>query len=295
MKNLIIISDFFKEDYENSNLPCGGAELNDSVLFEHLESLGVVKAKIHSNQYELKFMLHYLKQNKDCTFLISNFANLHFRALAYLQKNCKYFIYEHDYKFHKARNPINYTDFLVPEEELININFFRSAEQIICLSELHRSIFEKNLNISNIHNTTCSLWTDDDLDYIKKLSQTAVKNGKTAVINTDNPIKRKAECVEFCEKSNLDYDLIASKDYREFLRIMSEYDSLVVLPGHPEPTPRVAVEAKMLNCKLYSNPKTLGVAYEDWFKLNGEDLVEEVRNIKSITLEYITRKTTGEV
>ena len=68
MKNLIIISDFFKEDYEKSDVPCGGAELNDSVLFEHLESLGIVKAKIHSNEYELRFMLHYLEQNKDCTF-----------------------------------------------------------------------------------------------------------------------------------------------------------------------------------------------------------------------------------
>tara|TARA_Y100001937_G_scaffold110326_1_gene155812 strand:+ start:167 stop:1054 length:888 start_codon:yes stop_codon:yes gene_type:complete len=295
MKNLIIISDFFKEDYEKSDVPCGGAELNDSVLFEHLESLGIVKAKIHSNEYELRFMLHYLEQNKDCTFLISNFANLHFRALAYLQKNCKYFIYEHDYKFHKSRNPINYTDFVVPEEELININFFRGAQQLICLSKLHKDIFEKNLRMNNIHNTTCSLWSDEDLDYIKFLCQTVEKNNKAAVVDTENPIKRKAECEKFCKESGLDYDLISSNDYRHFLETMSKYDSVVVLPGHPEPTPRIAVEAKMLNCKLYSNPRTLGIAHEDWFKLNGEELIEEVRNIKNKTLEYIARKITSEV
>ena len=257
-----------------------------------MDSLGLVKAKIHSNEHELKFMLHYLKQNRDCTFLISNFANLHFRALAFLQKNCRYFVYEHDYKFHKKRNPIDYRDFIVPEDELINKNFFKSAEQLICLSKLHKDIFEKNLGIRNIHNTTCSLWREDDLDYIKFLSQTVEKNNKTAVVDTNNPIKRKKECIEFCEQNNLEHDLISSADYRHFLEIMAQYESLVILPGHPEPTPRIAVEAKMLNCKLYSNSRTLGVAHEDWFRLNGEELVEEIREIKKKTLSYITERIT---
>lgn len=295
MKNIIIISDFFKEDYEKANRPCGGAELNDSVLFDHLDSLGLIKAKIHSNEYELKFMLHYLQQNKDCTFLISNFANMHFRVMAFLLKNCRYFIYEHDYKFHKNRNPINYKNFKVPEEDVININFFKRAEQLICLSQLHKDIFETNLNIKNIHNTTCSLWTDDDLEHIRFLSKSCKKNGKLAVIDTDNPIKRKRECIEYCERNKFQYDLISSADYRDFLELMSKYEGVVILPGHPEPTPRVVVEAKMMNCKIHSNKKTLGVAYEDWFSLNGEQLIEEVKKIKSNTLEYITGRLTNEV
>lgn len=295
MKKIIIISDLFREDYEKSDVPCGGAELNDSVLFDHLESLDLVKAKIHSNEHELKFMLHYLEQNKDCTFLVSNFANMHFRALAYLQKNCKYFIYEHDYKFHRKRNPIDCVDFVVPEHELINVNFFKSAQQLICLSKLHKDIFYANLGIDNIHNTTCSLWNDDDLDYIESLSISAEKNGKLAIVDTDNPIKRKQECIEYCKRNNLEYDLIKSPDYRHFLEIMSEYEGVVILPGHPEPTPRVAVEAKMLNCKVHSNPRTLGVAHEEWFKLDGQELVQEIRKIKNNTLTYITEKITGEV
>tara|TARA_R100000005_G_C5000201_1_gene207031 strand:- start:1085 stop:1972 length:888 start_codon:yes stop_codon:yes gene_type:complete len=295
MQKIIIISDLYKEDYEKANRPSGGAELNDGVLFEHLENLNLVKAKIHSNEYELKFMLHYLQQNKDCTFLISNFANLHFRASAFLIKHCRYFIYEHDYKFHKYRNPINYKDFIVPKEELINVNFFKKAEQLICLSKLHKDIFEKNLEMRNVHNTTCSLWTDEDLNYIAELSKSSVKNGKAAIVNTDNPIKRKKECIQYCRKNNIDYDLISSPDYKDFLKMMSTYESIVILPGHPEPTPRVAVEAKMLNCKIHSNSRTLGVAYEDWFHLNGEDLIEEIRNIKNNTLSYITKRLINEV
>lgn len=295
MQKIIIISDLYKEDYENAGRPSGGAELNDNVLFEHLESLGLVKAKVHSNEHELKFMLHYLQQNKDCTFLISNFANLHFRVSAFLIKHCRYFIYEHDYKFHKYRNPINYKDFIIPKEDLINVNFFKKAEQLICLSKLHKDIFEKNLDMTNVHNTTCSLWSDNDLDYIKDLSKTSKKNGKMAIVDTDNPIKRKQECIQYCKKNNIHYDLISSHNYRDFLEIMSRYAEIAILPGHPEPTPRIAVEAKMLNCKIHSNKRTLGVAYEDWFCLNGEKLIEEVRNIKNNTLSYITKRLVNEV
>ena len=73
--------------------------------------------------------------------------------------------------------------------------------------------------------------------------------------------------------------MISSPDYKEFLAKLSEYRGVVILPGHPEPTPRVAVEAKMLNCEVYSNPVTLGVAHEEWFKLSGDELIEEVKTI----------------
>lgn len=289
MKKVIIISDFFKEDFERQNIPCGGAELNDSVLFDHLESQGLVKIKLHSNQAPTKDMISFIKQNKDCTFLISNFSNMHFRTSAALLKDSKYFIYEHDYKFHKERNPIGFKDFKVPDNQLININFYKRAQEVICLSKLHKDIFYKNLKIDNIHNTTCSLWSDDILDFIEQNCEND-KNNKLAIVDTDNPIKRKQECEQYCLDNNFEYDLISAPVYKDFIKKMSEYKGMVILPGHPEPTPRVAVEARMLNCEIYSNPKTLGVAHEEWFKLSGKELIQEVRNIKQKTLNYITER-----
>ena len=81
MKKVIIISDFFKEDFEKQNIPCGGAELNDSVLFDHLEDQGLVHGKLHSNQASPKDMISFIEQNKEHVFLISNFSNMHFRGL----------------------------------------------------------------------------------------------------------------------------------------------------------------------------------------------------------------------
>lgn len=294
MRKIIIISDLFKKDYESANQPIGGAELNDDVLFSHLESKGIVKCKIHSNEFDCYEMINFIKSNKDCVYLISNFANLHFRVSAYLLDNCKYFIYEHDYKFHKYRNPINFNKFIAPKNQIINFNFFKNAKKVICLSKLHYDIFYENLGLTNLHNTTCSLWSQEILDYIEELS-TTTKNEKIAIVDSDNPIKRKNECVKYCIENDLEFDLIKSSNYKEFLKKLSEYRAVVLLPGHPEPTPRVAVEAKMLNCKIYSNPLSLGVAYEKWFALNGGDLIKEVKKIRDTALEYITGELTNEI
>ncbi len=293
-ENIIIISDLFKEDFAKLGSPPGGAELNDDVVFRHLDSLGLVKEKIHSSQFPPEEMVKYLKKNKECIFFISNFSALSFIATIFLMENCKYYIYEHDYKFHKLRNPIEYRDFIVPKHQLMNINFFKKAQEVICLSKLHFDIFKNNLNISNLHNTTCSLWSEEILKHIETLSETE-KNGKFAVVDSDNPIKRKEECIKYCTDNGIDFDLISSKDYKDFLSIMAKYEAVVILPGHPEPTPRVAVEAKMLNCKIHSNKKSLGVAHEKWFHLNGAELIKEVRKIRESTLNYITGRLLASV
>jgi hypothetical protein len=294
MKDLIIISDFFLEDFIKKQQPPGGAELNDNVLFEHLESLNIVKAKVHTTDFPKKEMLAFLKRNKQCTFLLSNFTGFPFECTVYLMENCRYFIYEHDYKFHKNRNPITYDNFIVPKNEIVNYNFFHRAEEVICLSKLHYDIFKNNLGIENIHNTTCSLWSDDLLNHMESLLSTK-KNNKVAIINTDNPIKRRDDCIRFCKSRGMEYDLISAPNPKDFLKLLSKYKAITILPGHPEPTPRVAVEAKMLNCKLLSNKRTIGVSYEDWFHLNGKELIEEIKNIRSRALEHITGRITGEI
>ena len=42
----------------------------------------------------------------------------------------------------------------------------------------------------------------------------------------------------------------------------------------------MAVEAKMLNCKFLSQKEVIGVAHEDWFPLNGDELIAEVRKMR---------------
>ena len=115
-------------------------------------------------------------------------------------------IYEHDYKFHKHRNPIKYNNFIVPKQEIINYNFFNNAERVVCLSKLHHDIFRDNLGLKNLHNTTCSLWSEEDMSFMESLIGTP-KNNKCAIVNSPNPIKRTKDCVEYCKENNLEFDV----------------------------------------------------------------------------------------
>tara|TARA_R100000808_G_scaffold24665_1_gene57467 strand:- start:8912 stop:9760 length:849 start_codon:yes stop_codon:yes gene_type:complete len=270
MTQVIFLQDFFASQH------LGGAELHDDVVAQHFESKGLLYAKV--NTYSLT--PEYILQNTDKKWFISNFVALKNVCKALLAKHCRYLIYEHDYKFLKNRNPIVYPEFLAPDETYqYNFTFYQNAAAVVCLSKMHRSIFAKNLTLPNLQNINCSMWSDTDLNLIQSLNNTP-KNEKYAVIQSSNPIKKTRQTVAFCEKANLPYDLIQAPNHHDFLRVLTQYKGLVFQTGHPEPTPRVAVEAKMLNCKFLSQKEVIGVAHEDWFPLNGDELIAAVRTMR---------------
>tara|TARA_R110002020_G_scaffold421418_4_gene630537 strand:- start:24490 stop:25335 length:846 start_codon:yes stop_codon:yes gene_type:complete len=279
---VIFLQDFFAHQH------LGGAELHDDVVASYFDSKGLLHSK--TNTYSLTPEI--ILENTDKAWFISNFAALPNVCKAVLAKHCKYLIYEHDYKFLKNRNPIVYPDFLAPAHgHKWNFTFYRNAKKVICLSKLHRRIFDKNLGLPNIDNINCSMWSDSDLDLIKSLNSTP-KIPRFAIIESSNPIKKTAQTITYCQKAQLPYDLIQAPTHHEFLTVLAQYQGLVFQTGHPEPTPRVAVEAKMLNCKFLSQKEVIGVAHEDWFHLNGDELIEEVRTMRDVAcrkLENILR------
>ena len=149
---------------------------------------------------------------------------------------------------------------------------------------MHMDIFSLNTGLENLTNTHCSMFSDEVLDYLVSLSDTP-KTKPHAVIKSSNPTKRTNHAIEFCEKNNLPYEFIQAKDNKEFLKQMSHFNHLVVISGHPEPTPRTAVEAKIMNCKILGQKHLIGVASEYWFHLSGKELAEEVRNIREKAFE----------
>ena len=277
-KSIIFVADFLASDSQR-----GGAELHDNIVIEHFKSLGFLYDVVRTPNVTME----YVRNNKEKYWFISNFVGLENRVKAYLSKNCQYVIYEHDYKFCKERNPIKYKDFIVPNSNKINVNFFRHAKKVICLSKLHFDIFDKNLNLDNLVAIKCSMWSDEELDYMKTLQDTPKKKGIHAIIESTNPIKKTRESRVFCNNNNLKYDLISSSNYREFLKILSHYESLVFMTGHPEPTPRIAIEAKILNCSLLTQKHLIGVAHEDYFHLTGNDMIEKVRSMRDEALKQL--------
>jgi hypothetical protein len=276
VKKIIFVQDFFLEHIT------GGGELHDDVVIKHFKQKNVLFCKKRT----IELSINFLKDNLEKVYFISNFANLKNNLKAFLSKNCEYVIYEHDYKFVDVRNPIMFDDFQVPKKNQINVNFYRSAKKIICLSKMHRQIFDKNLNLKNIVNINCSMWSDEDLQLFRKL-QNVEKKDKFAIIASNNPIKKTQESIDYCKKKKIQFDLISSPNYHEFISSLASYKGLVFMTGHPEPTPRVAIEAKMLNCKFISQKRLIGVAYEDYFHLTGIEMIEQIKTLREEALNKI--------
>jgi hypothetical protein len=276
MKKVIFLADMFASDHT------GGAELHDDVVISHFRKVGV----LHDSLRCRDLTIDYINKNLDKVWFISNFASLSLLHIAYLTENANYIIYEHDYKFVDVRNPIYFKDFQIPTERIVNVNFYRNAKKVICLSNMHREIFYKNLKLDNIDNINCSMWHDNDLKIFEKLQNKNKKN-KFAIIESQNPIKKTQESIEFCKKNKLQFDLISSRNYLKFIEKLSDYRGLVFMTGHPEPTPRVAIEAKMLNMKFISQKHLIGVAHEDYFHLVGQEMINEVRKMRDEALVKI--------
>ena len=278
MTDVVFVADAFKEQF------LGGAELNDDNFINFIKSENSLADKINCRD----LTVDVLEQNKDKAFVISNFASLPLMSVAYLSDNCNYFIYEHDYKFLKSRNPINFVNFQAPQEHIINFDFYKNAQKIICLGKLHREIFEKNLKLKNIINIRCSLFSDEQLTALSSLNKQE-KSFENAIINSSDPRKMRAQTESFCKKMGIEYELISDPDNFKFLEKMSKFKNIYFMTGHPEPTPRIAVEARALGCNFISQKMLIGVSYEDWWQLSGDDLIEELTNIREESFEIFRK------
>lgn len=274
----------FVSDFFDSQL-LGGAELNDGVLIKHLQKKFSIKS-IKSADCEKSDLI------ESDFVIVSNFIGLRPELRNFLISSKPYLIYEHDHKYVSNRDPSKFKDFIIPQKYLVNQDFYKHAKKVICLSSSQLNIIKKNLEIFNLENISCSLWSKERLDLLENLSS-AVKNEKFAIMDSPNPIKNTKLAEQVCIKNNLKYDLIKSNNQVEFLKILSSYKGLVFIPGVLESLSRLVTEAKMMNCKILTTPKMLGAAYEDWFSLSGKDLIKVIRKNVDSALELFDREITS--
>ncbi len=280
---LIFVSDFFVNEVK------GGAEIVD----DHLTNL-LSKKKINVTKIKSQNLTESLvKENSHKTFFVSNFTGINQRALNVLSA-CRYFIFEHDHKYTIDRDVSKYKDYVVPQNRLINLSFYKNAQAVFCQSKIHCEVVRKNIKTNNVVNLECSIWSDDELNILEKYSKTE-KSKQYAIVNSNNPIKSTHKSISFCNKNNLDYELISSPNYENFIASLSQFNSLVFFPKVLESFCRLAVEARILNCSLKTN-NNLGCASESWFAdYKGTELIEFVRKKRDRIIETIYEKLTERV
>ena len=267
MKRIVFISDFFVEEIS------GGAEICDQILIAELRQKGIKVCRFKSGEFTEKHF--HLYEQCGFNFIISNFVALSESVKKLLTVyGDRYCIIEHDHKYLKTRNPSVFTNFKAPEQFVINKEFYKCAKQVFCQSVKHAQVLGNNLNISNVTNLGCSLWSKDQISLIR--SSVSDKNNKAYIINDGNKIKGTPAAVEFCQKKQIDFDLKDKMSYEDFIRTLGTYQSFVFFPQTLETFSRIVLEARMLGCKLVTNNLN-GCTYEPWFKkLKGEELIDFV-------------------
>ena len=278
-RQFYLIADFFYKDFT------GGAELNDFSLMDQFRKSGIEVQEVYCRDVTIEF----LSQNQEANFIVANFVALSSEIKQHMIENNRYVIYEHDHKYLKKRNPIFYKDFVAPQAELANIDFFKNARATICLTQLALEVFKKNTGLENVDKVGASVWRDEDLDYLVELSNACEKNGLAAIMDSSNPIKKRDQCISFCQKNKISFDLISDRNHRNFLQKLSSYDKLIFMTGHLETCCRIIVEAKMLNCEVITQQRLIGACSEEWFKLNGTELIEEIRKVSKNSVSVFMR------
>ena len=273
---MIFIADFYAGDI------LGGGELCSEEIIKYLEETGVAITRLHSHEVNNNL----LKLHSEETIIVSNFMNLASSCKQELPSGkYNYFIIEHDHKYCKSRNPLTYPNMVVPDEEVINLDFYAAARGVLCQSKSHAEILQGNIGTSNVVNLGCNLWSDRDLEALRKrLNQP--KTRKIGVMSSPNPIKGTLKAIEFCEIKGLRAELIHQSGQLEFWDNLSNTETIVFLPQSFETYSRFAIEAKILGCKMITN-KAIGAMSEDYYHLNGEELLNTIVAKKAQVLEKI--------
>lgn len=273
---LILIADFFIEQI------AGGGELCTEEIYNFFKLENVNVEKINSQYVDIKF----IEKNSDNFFVISNFIGLTEEVKQYFIDNkIKYIIIEHDHKYCRSRNPSVYTNLIVPEEQIINRNFYKSALMIMAQSKKHAELIQKNLWIDNVISLGCNLWSDQHIELMEK----NLSNKKTipyAIMDSKNPIKGKNEAVEYCKSKNINFTLISDPKPENFIKTLSKVDTLIFFPQSFETYSRLIAEAKILNCKVITNGSS-GIVYEDYINKSGVELLNIIKEKKIEILNNI--------
>ena len=264
--SVVIISDFFIDDF------VGGAALNDEEIYKSLSKNYDVK-KIKSRYLYQGFV----QEHVNSTFIISNFFGISQEIRDFIQSNCKYILYCHDYKFVGHTNPAVYPNFIVAPQDLINVNFHWDAHKIVCQTKFQKDIYDRNLHrpLKTV-NFSGNLWSEDHLNLLEELLDNGRALDKCAVIDSPYPQKGTQQSQEYCRQNDISFDTIKDPDYKSFLKFLSMYSSLAFHPSTPETFCRLVLEAKMMGLKVFTN-ELIGASYEPWYNLTAKELINYMR------------------
>ena len=253
--NVVFVSDIFAEDY------AGGAELTTKAIIDSApEYINIFK--IHASQItQATIESGYQKY-----WVFGNYASLNPNFIPLFVRNCKYSILEYDYKFCKYRSVEKHKsetgqdcDCHESTHGKIVSAFKHGARTVFWMSELQFRRYEERFPFLGDSNEgsrqiiLSSVFSDHTLATLLELGQNAEDNGKWIVLGSESWIKGKKASIEYCEKNNLDYEVLWEVPYQEFLERLSKSAGLVYMPLGGDTCPRMVLEAQLMGKQTIVN------------------------------------------
>ena len=277
-KKLIWIADFYVNDVY------GGAEVVNEIMILGLESLGWEVIRWHSAGVSVDM----IEENIDTPMMVSHFLQMSPAVFGKIVDSATYYVYEHDHKYVKTRDPSVFKDNIAPAVYLANSALYRNAKAVLCQSKLHAEVVRDNLILDNVIDMGCSLWSTEE-QQIMRDNANVEKIDKAFVLNSNNRIKGTSQAVAWCEANNVEYDLHGPLKYEELIATMAKYKKVVFFPQTLESFNRFIVEARAVNCEIITNAKN-GATHQSWFPaLKGDELIDYIEAHSNVAPLQISR------
>jgi len=275
MKNLVFLADFYTDTIR------GGAEIVNDILISGLEKHGYNVTRLKTYETSLEELDSY----RGSTFIVGNFVLLDKNLLKHLEDNFNYIIFEHDHKYLRTRDPSPFKDYKAPSNQIVHRGFYQKAIKVLCQSNVHAKVVAQNLDIEVV-NLGCSMWSDEEIAVLRK-NHGKAKKPVCAIVQSKNKVKGTDQAISFCREKDISYEMIGSLDYDEFIGQLASYESLAFFSQVLESFCRLILEARMLDCKVYTNGNN-GCTTEPWFKeMKGLELIDFVENIRDQIIDAI--------
>ena len=260
---------------------------NDQALFECLEKIEKVK-KVNTQQVSVKF----LEDNRDDLFLLSSVSSLSPECIEYFCNNLKhkYIVIDSNSDYVLLNNPARFKNFSIPESHLINVDLYKNAKKVLVFSSKQEEIIKKNLLIENTLNLKGYCWTEQEIDVLNN-NLAAKKDNGVGILSGDNKFE-----IAYCQKNNVEYKIVDDKKYQSYVKTLSSVEKLLMLPREFKPISRAFIEAKVLGCKVATNPLT-SMSSEDVYQKDAADIFQYVQKNNNTIAESIIRefKTTDDM
>ena len=259
---IIFVADLFSSDH------VGGAELTTDAL---IDSSPYNVFRLHSKDVSEKT----LGQGHDRYWIFGNFSGMNLDFLPGIISNLNYSVVEYDYKYCRYRSAEKHESAeSKPCDCHENMHgkmvsaFYYAAKSMWWMSELQMQKYHNMFPfLSTIKNVVLSSVFDESFfhtvsDLVK--SSEGTEREKWLIVGSNSWIKGTQQSVDYCEKRDLDYEVVAGIGYEEMLKKMVESKGLVFLPMGDDTCPRLVIEAKLLGCDLVLNEHVQHVR-EEWF------------------------------